>query len=169
MSFYFQTSSVLRNDGATGTKGCAASREDPLGQRVAPQRAADHDAAARPRQGLALGSGQSPHAVLAHRVAALERRRRRVSAYRAGRRRGGGGFFAAALLVVRTGWLRDQLPVDDRIRLAPASVDILRTGAAVVFVEVFYLGVVERGWVAHLVKARRRRAAVLFPWCGITC
>ena len=45
----------------------------------------------------------------------------------------------------------------------------MAAGAAVVFVEVFYLGVVERGWVAHLVKARRRRAAVLFPWCGITC
>ena len=49
------------------------------------------------------------------------------------------------------------------------QMDILRTGAAVVFVEVFYLGVVEHGRVAHLVKARRRRAAVLFPWCGITC
>ena len=29
------------------------------------------------------------------------------------------------------------------------QMDILRTGAAVVFVEVFYLGVVERGRVAH--------------------
>ena len=60
----------------------------------------------------------------------------------------------------------------DRVRVWPSEaarrpmqsshiVDILRTGAAVVFVEVFYLGVVERGRVAHLVKARRRRGGVL--------
>ena len=77
MSFYFQTSSIFRNDGATGAKGCAASREDPLGRRLAPQRALDDDAAPRPRQGLALENGQSPHALLAHRVAADERHRRR--------------------------------------------------------------------------------------------
>ena len=44
------------------------------------------------------------------------------------------------------------------LSLGVLSVDILRTGAAVVFVEVFYLGVVEGRRVAHdLVKARRRR------------
>ena len=94
MSFYFQTSSVLRNDGATGTKGCAASREDPLGRSEAPQRALDDDAAPRPRQGLALENGQSPHALLAHRVAADERHRRGVEADRAGDAR---VLFAAAL------------------------------------------------------------------------
>ena len=43
------------------------------------------------------------------------------------------------------------------------TMDILRTGAAVVFVEVFYLGVVESGRVAHLVKARRRRRGGVVP------
>ena len=58
----------LRNDVAS-----AASREDPLGRSEAPQRALDDDAAPRPRQGLALENGQSPHALLAHRAAADER------------------------------------------------------------------------------------------------
>ena len=64
--------------GATGTKGCAVSREDPLGRSEAPQRALYDDAAPRARQGLALENGQSPHALLAHRVAADERHRRGV-------------------------------------------------------------------------------------------
>ena len=67
MSFYFQTSSIFRNDGATGAKGCAASREDPLGRSEATQRALDDDAAARPCHGLALGNGEVPHARLAPR------------------------------------------------------------------------------------------------------
>ena len=44
------------------------------------------------------------------------------------------------------------------------QMDILRTGAAVVFVEVFYLGVIEGGRVAHLVKALRRRGGVSRVW-----
>ena len=122
MSFYFQTSSIFRNDGATGAKGCAASREDPLGRRLAPQRALDDDAAPRPRQGLALENGQSPHALLAHRVAADERHRRGVEANRAG----GGGLVAAPLLgpIVhsrgRTRLLGHKRAVDDRVDVSQA-------------------------------------------------
>ena len=89
MSFYFQTSRVFRNDGAMGRRvrrdvrevsRWTVSREDPLGRRLAPQRALDDDAAPRPRQGLALENGQSPHALLAHRVPADERHRRGLEA-----------------------------------------------------------------------------------------
>ncbi len=67
----------------------------------------------------------------------------------------------------------------DRVRVWPSEaarrpmqsshiVDILRTGAAVVFVEVFYLGVVEGRWVAHIYccgssAASRRLPCVELP------
>ncbi len=156
-----ETSSIFRNDGAsdgaTGTKGCAASREDPLGRRVAPQRALDDDAAARARQGLALENGQSPHALLAHRVAADERHSCGVEANGAC---GGVRFFFFAAALAR---LRNQLTFDNRVRAAPTSDGSRKSpNRSVNGVSGFLLRVVEPD------VARRRRRVGTFR-CGITC